>query len=434
MRYQAAFARSLPGAETPARELHTPAPTPDAGRAGYLLLLAFLVVLYSHPGLLVPPVEVLRPAAALGLLAVGATVAGRLLRDRPITVPWPQGYAMLALLGVAAISTFHALWPKHAAQSTGDLVRIAAIFFVVVNVVETRRRLWGLLVVLVAAGMIPAVGGITGIGVREVDAAGRVGWIGNYANPNDLAFNLIALVPLALAVALTGRARERLLAWGALGLYLAAIFFTYSRGGLLGLLAVLGLAALRERGIWPRILASVGIAGAVIFATMFWARDQGFADLANDPTVIQRLVTIEVGLTMWAANPIFGVGPGCSILGWPLYAPQSATMSGTWLHNHNTYIQSLSETGLLGFIALAVMVGGTLLQTRRLRKHAVRTRDRRLERVVGGLDLSIWAFLACSLSSGLLLSWIPYLAMAAACALARIETRTTGLPPGEWPR
>lgn len=419
--------------ETTARAL--PAERRRGGRVPFLLLIAFLFVLYSHPGLLVPPVEVLRPAALLGLLAVGTALGTRMLQGRPIVLPWPQGYGMVALLAVAAISSFHALWPRYAFLYTMDLVRIAAIFLVVVNVVDSRRRLWLLLVTLMIAGTIPAAGALTGFGVRQSDAIGRAGWIGNYANPNDLAFNLIALVPLALVIGITGRVRERLVAWPALALYLAAIFFSYSRGGLVGLLAVLVLAAFRERGIWPRLLATVGIAAAVIFVTTFWARDQGFTDLANDPTVMQRLETIDVGTRMWLSNPVFGVGPGCSILGWPLYAPASMTMSGGWLHNHNTYVQALSETGLLGFLAVATIIGATLLRTRRLRRYAIEIGDRKLERVSGALDLSLWAFLACSLSSGLLFTWIPYLVVGAVCALARIERQAAEQGRAvEWPR
>lgn len=406
-----------------------------AGTVPYALLLAFVLVLYGHPGLLLPQLETLRPAALIGLAAAATAVATRTLLKQPIVVPWPQGYGMAGLVAVAAISSFHALWPRHAVENTMDLVRVAAMFFVIVNVVDSRRRLWGLVVALVAAGTLPALGALTGFGVRAPAAEGRFGWVGNYANPNDLAFNLVALVPLALAVAVAGGRRERLLAWPALALYLAAIFFTYSRGGLLGLVVVLALAALRERGTWPRLLAALGIGAAVVFVTSFWARDQGFGDLADDPTVMQRLVTIDVGLTMWADRPLIGVGPGCSVLGWPLYAPDTAELSGGWLHNHNTYVQALSETGVLGFLALAVVIGGSLRQTRQARRAAIHEGDRKLLRLAGALNLSLWAFLACSLAAGLLLSWIPYLVAGAACAMRRIEERAAfDLEAEEWPR
>ena len=56
---------------------------------------------------------------------------------------------------------------------------------------------------------------------------------------------------------------------------------------------------------------------------------------------------MKIGAAMLADHPVLGVGLGCSMLGWPLYAPPWYPADG-WLGVHNSVVQVFTETGLIG--------------------------------------------------------------------------------------
>ena len=74
-----------------------------------------------------------------------------------------------------------------------------------------------------------------------------------------------------------------------------------------------------------------------ILAGRFWSRGEGFTNLNGDVTFRQRLATSEAGLAMFVDHPVFGVGLGCSVIAWPLYAPEGLYTKGA-LVTHNTFI------------------------------------------------------------------------------------------------
>src|SRR5207302_10759753 len=109
-----------------------------------------------------------------------------------------------------------------------------------------------------------------------------------------------------------------------MAIYLLAIFLTYSRGGLLGLIAVLGLAVWKHKSPIVRTMMIAGLGGLLLAGGMYWDRDEGFKDISHDTTVNQRVATIRAGLRMFEANPLLGIGPGCSMFAFPLYVPAEA--------------------------------------------------------------------------------------------------------------
>jgi O-antigen ligase len=111
----------------------------------------------------------------------------------------------------------------------------------------------------------------------------------------------------------------------AMFLMLIAIFLTYSRGGLLGLFAVVGLIGWKQKSLAIRGLMVLGLIGALFLGGLYWNRSEGIKDISSDTTFNQRITTIKAGLRMFEAHPLLGVGPGCSIVAYPLYVPRKPT-------------------------------------------------------------------------------------------------------------
>src|SRR5207253_1003689 len=152
--------------------------------------------------------------------------------------------------------------------------------------------------------------------------------VGIFANPNEVAYSLIILIPLAAYLGSKVGVLLRLMLLGICMVFLAAIFVTFSRGGLVALGAVIALYAWRKRSIWLQGTLLLVLGAGVVLGSKYWSRGEDFHGLEGDVSFRQRLATSEAGLAMFADHPILGVGLGCSVIAWPLYAPHDLYSRG----------------------------------------------------------------------------------------------------------
>ena len=393
--------------------------TTTGSPASYWLLLAFLFLLYANLPLVLPSLDVLHPAKVVAGVALVALLAERAFARKSLAFAWPEGSLLLCFLGAAALSSLTALWPRLAAEAVADLLlKMTIVFFFIVNCANTERRLRGVMWTMVIGGLLPAAGTLKNH-VQGNLFEGRAAWVGIFANPNELAYSLVILLPIAAFLA-TGMALiPRLALLGVALVYVAAILVTFSRSGLLGLVAVMGLYAWRKRSILLQGMMVLLVIAGLLLAGRFWTRDEGFTNLNDDVTVRQRLATSQAGLAMFADHPLFGVGLGCSVIAWPLYAPEGLYTKGA-LVTHNTFIQALGETGAIGFIPFILFIGFGLYH---VRKVALRSAQGGLANLGAGIEIAIWGFVACGLSGGYALTWFPYILLGLAASARQIQVR-----------
>lgn len=409
-----------------------PAAASAAPREGsplpFALLLAFLLLLLANIALLVPALEPVAPAQTLAVAALVLVFIERTHSQRAFRLAWPESHLLIALVAVALISSFTALWPKYALEHALLIAKACAVYLLIVNTVESWRRLRRVLWVMTLGFLFPAVGTLHHRFTGKLVEGGRAAWIGIFSNPNDLAFALAMAIPVAVALASVERGWRRLLLAGTVVLFTLALFFTFSRGGLIGLCVAAGLCLLRWSSPWVRLPALLLFVAALIYVVpSYWQRRQGIADLRDDPTVRERLATFEAGYNMFTDRPLLGVGPGCSMIGFPKYAPREFARH-EWLHTHNTIVQAFSELGLLGASAFLLAIGLAIAKCRRVAREWRHRGRAELERICGSFEISLWAFLACGMSGGYLLTWFPYIWIAFASVVAVISDAS---PPPE---
>jgi hypothetical protein len=77
---------------------------------------------------------------------------------------------------------------------------------------------------------------------------------------------------------------------------------------------------------------------------------------------------------------------------------------------------------------LVALFGAALVQARRSarRWRAVGARDR--YRLIAGLEIAVWGFLACGLSGGHLWTWFPYLLLGLIAATTALTAAATAPP------
>jgi O-antigen ligase len=383
--------------------------------ASYWLLLAFLFLLYANLPMVMPALDPLHLAKVVAGVALVMLVAERAFARKSLEVASPEGYLLLAFLAAGALSSLTALWPRLAAEAVSDLVKMSIVFFFIANCANTERLLRGVMWTMVIGGLLPAAGTLRNY-LQGNLVEGRAAWVGIFANPNELAYSLVILLPLVAYLATGLRLAPRLALLGVALLYMAAILVTFSRGGVVGLVVVMGLYAWRKRSILLQGMMVLLVVAGLLLAAHFWSRGENFTNLNEDTTFRQRLATSQAGLAMFADNPMLGVGPGCSVIAWPLYAPADLYTRGA-LVTHNSFIQALSETGALGSIPFFLFIGFGLYHARKL---ALDSSKPGLANLGAGIEVAIWGFVVCGMSGGYVLTWFPYVLLGLAASARKI--------------
>src|SRR5262249_34188911 len=145
---------------------------------------------------------------------------------------------------------------------TDTYLKTVIIFILMVNLIDTRERIFSMWKLVVVCGVVLGVGAIKSYIKGEFTSHGlRIeGLVGGmFENPNDLATALDLLLPFAIALTLISKGLTRLFYLACAAVMSIGILFTLSRGGFLGLIASGGVL-LWKLGRWRRLKTTLGVA------------------------------------------------------------------------------------------------------------------------------------------------------------------------------
>lgn len=414
----------------------TPAnPTPFAKsadwirRRGHTLsfcgLFLFTIILYCRPYELVPSLSSLTSMAFYsGVVTLIIYAISQLAIEGNLTAR-PKEINLVLLLGAAAILSMPMAVDIGDAWKTfsEQLLKTIVIFVVLVNVVRTESRLKLLLLLVLVVSIYLSVNaindyrmGVFGIGISETARIrGRIK--GLFENSNDLALHLVTMVPIAVALGLSGRGPFRKLVYfGGAALMVAAVIVTFSRGGFIGLVAA-GLILVRRLGRKNRVATTTAMVFAVI---MFLALSPGAysgrlssifdsaADLTGSSS--QRNEVLKRSIWVTLRYPLLGVGIG----NFHHKSPRN-------LETHNAYTQVGSEMGLA---AMAIYIMFLIHPLRRLRAVENETYSKpeqlRFYYLSIGLQASLVGFMVSSFFGAVAYQWYIYYLVAYAVCLHRL--------------
>jgi O-antigen ligase len=414
---------------------------------GYRGLLAFTAVLLLRPQDKFPALNPLHIAEICAFIGIGPMLLHRITRRLPVFRITPETMALIAFAGVILATAPFSIWPGGVAEVFYDYLKIVVVFVLMLNTLTTPKRLEQLTwLIIVCCGYIAARAVFDyARGINLVEGGRVNGAVGGiFGNPNDLALNMVTFLPAALMVALTPRhsSMRRITAAGIAILMLATIVFTKSRGGALGLGAVLVALIFLGRRI-RRGFATMAL-GAVLVATplmpsSFWARMETIVNEEADAVHYTgsreaRRVVMEEGIDAFLAFPMTGVGAGQ----FKNYNPPERREP--WRETHNALIQVAAETGMFGLAIFAFLIvrgGLAAAQTRRLlaRPRKSTTPDalslmmtdgdrRSLYAYTAALTAGLVGWFACSLFASVAYNWTFYYLLALIVAtreLARVR-------------
>ena len=343
-----------------------------------------------------------------GQLLFGLTLAAWLARGvarRQIEVPrlpWPLFAGLAALLAVGAASLWNAPSLPDGLAELAKWVEISVMAALVYDAARRGRIGWVLGAAL-ASGTLQAVLGIWQYGFSATGPetfaimGSRFRAYGTFQQPNPFAGYLGLVWPVAAGLAAHRVAwlRQRkppaldwLLFAGLAGISLLGLVLSFSRGAWLGAaLAGLALAAFWPRRPWAglalgtfALLAVLAAAQAGLLPAALVGRLDGLSEFTtaydvrgvpiNDENyaVIQRLAFWQSARAMADAQPWLGVGLGNFASAYPAYALLNWPLAIG--HAHNTYLNTLAETGVLGlaaYLGLWAGVGGLTFSALRRR-------------------------------------------------------------------
>jgi probable O-glycosylation ligase (exosortase A-associated) len=173
---------------------------------------------------------------------------------------------------------------------------------------------------------------------------------------NEMAMAMVMAWPLLFMVGLTTKVMwKRAVAWASLVPLMLSIVFCLSRGGMLGLIAVVGYVLYRlhhKRWLWV-----VGICGGLIglanLPSTVTARFMSIGSAAKkDASAIGRLNAWGAAREMVRDRPFWGVGSGNFLVYFRRYAPDPNDVHVA----HSSFYQLMGEQGLPGLIVWLYLV------------------------------------------------------------------------------
>lgn len=263
---------------------------------------------------------------------------------------------LLLLVGIVFLS-----WGMNAFDATGSqffqmMLGYIVLFFLVARIVTTETRLRGVVVTLALAHFYLLAFNFNVLvnpSVRQYISGGTF-----LGDGNDFSLSMCILIPLMIEVGLsTGSRFKRTLTWAAVALIVLAIIATQSRGGTLGIAAVMAYLWWRSPQKAVAAVAIAMVAGLVLlYAPSQYFQRIGSAATGNlDGSAQGRLNAWSGAIGMGAQNPILGLGPGRFSAVWGKTA-------------HSTYMLALAELGLPGFACVVMLVFGNIHSNIRIRK------------------------------------------------------------------
>jgi len=363
----------------------------------FVLVLGYVLVDFGRPHSWVPILGYLRP----GVIILGGGILAMMIK-RP-AIP-PLGKWVLAFLGLMLILAPFAYNNGMAVRTTKDfaLMTVGAIL-PIMCFVDTFERFRKLLRFWVWIHVPLALYSITHRGFG----------IGSFlADENDFAMAMNMAIPYAFALLAVERgAVRRTCLFGALGILILATAVTMSRGGFIGLAAVLFMLSLRS----PRKLLSMSLVIVMCLALVtlapskYWTEVSTISTSTNEnDTGYQRLYLWKIAWRMFLDNPVLGVGPANYQYNNLFYEDEKETSRGyhVWGRvSHSVYFTVLPEYGIVGTVLFFIIViKGIMARRRALRtcrsqlarqdlSPESRTHFRFYQQMLAGMDGGIVTFL-----------------------------------------
>jgi O-antigen ligase len=302
----------------------------------YFCLLLYVALIYIRPAEIVPewstiPFGDILTAASLAVGLVAVAAKPRKLFNFP--------HDKLILGFWAAISVSAAkVWLTGVYYAWLAFAPVVFCYFLARAAIQTDRQFRGVFYLLVALNVMLAVNGIvqfhTGVGLGGVTMLlDRIYGTGIFNDPNDLGMSFVMIMPFVILM-ITSRqtgAFLKLFALASAVVIMWGLFYTNSRGALLGLGVALTWHTFMRFRSTGAMVAAIALVGLIAVAGPSRAGQIN----SEEESAQSRVQAWAAGWQMLKANPVTGVGYG-------QYEEYHERVA------HNAFVHTFGETGLFG--------------------------------------------------------------------------------------
>jgi O-antigen ligase len=315
----------------------------------YALVLPFETVAMTGVGTV---------ARLVGIVAAGVMLAAGLIERRLVRPPLGT-FWWIALVVWAGLTTTWALDPVIATGRIPSAISLLGLFVIAVSIRVSRSELNAVCILTVVGGIAAVVAAYL-LGFGDLGASRRGTLAIGEVKANANAFGASVLHPLALAVSgflyLRGRV-VRMAALGAVVMLVAGVYISISRAALLALVVIVAFLMYRTGVRWHAFLVVLALVSLLpIMSERFFTRVTSPVT-GEDSTGSGRTEIWSVGL---AALEEFGMW-GAGVSNFPsVYARRVTVLPGQASGAHNTYLATLIELGIVGFVILLLAIASQL--------------------------------------------------------------------------
>ena len=176
-------------------------------------------------------------------------------------------------------------------------------------------------------------------------------------DPNDLSLVLMFPVSFLAAELFDKGANKYRRLFAAVGLLLAisGVIATQSRGGLLGIAAILSFFLYQKvkNPLVVGLCAAVAMLAMMVFAGIGDRQSGGAAEDGVDASAMGRIYASQAAINMALSNPLTGVGVDNFYVNYYFYSPH---WDGKNHAVHSTWFQVLGETGFVGIGIFVLLI------------------------------------------------------------------------------
>jgi len=269
----------------------------------------------------------------------------------------------LAFLALVTVGLFFATnRPVSIENYTGTFIKIAIMVFALSWMLTTEKTFKLLNVMVLGCGVLVAskalynkTNGLELLEGTRVTIGNSIGSI--LGDPNDLSLVLLFPASFALSLVLTRGTHWGLRFIGLIifCLIVSAVIATQSRGGMLGILAVMGVfgSQIIRSKVVLGMLGVIALLGLFAVAGVAERKSGGAHEAGIDESAMGRLHAWSAATRMALHNPLTGVGLDNFLQN---YFDYSHFWDGKNHAVHSTWFGVMAESGMLGFILFMTLV------------------------------------------------------------------------------
>jgi probable O-glycosylation ligase (exosortase A-associated) len=240
-------------------------------------------------------------------------------------------------------------------------------------------------------------------------------------DPNDLSLVLMFPVSFLAAEMFSAQNNKFRRLFAAVGLVLAisGIIATQSRGGLLGIAAILSFFLYQKvkNPVVVGAFAAVGMLVLMLFAGISDRASGGASEEGVDASAMGRIYAWQAAINMAIADPLTGVGINNFFVNYYFYSPH---WDGKNHAVHSTWFQVLGETGMVGLCIFLLVIASVYRSLNRINMLNKLQQNDEVSVNANALKAGLIGFMVAGTFLTQAFTWPLYIILALTIALERI--------------